>query len=253
MVCKSLNSGKGITPKLWGPLMWRILHCISWEWERRRLSHTMKERTQWAMYYVSFFTSLTCILPCKQCCTNYSNIIKKNRPTVNKFIQRNGLPHWVYEVHKESRQKHRKSSPSFAVISKRFKASSCNNIWNKDAWHAILLVVATFPLRKPSVRIFESYLTFFTLLAHFAPSSIQNNINTIAESMRFFGQHHTTRKQLVVISMRVLKDWNLQYDGTADSVISRLPKWRCVVKYRGVVPDYQTLCMYLDNLSTCSR
>lgn len=232
--------------------MWRLLHCVAWGWEHRRLAHKPVDRKAWAKRHVSMFTSLTCVLPCKKCCTNYADTIRSNRPTEYKTLQKNGLTRWLYQVHRTSRKKHNKSSPPFASVARKYKdGHRCQRIWSVDGWHAVLLTAATFPVSGGTTHDTRPYPTFYTHLSQFSPIPSQRRaFREIANTIH----HKTTRRELVRTVLRKLRSWNLMHDGTADSVLALLPHWRRYLsQQRRIQPDYIRLCMYLHQVSKAGR
>ena len=74
-----------LEPKLWGPLMWYLLHIVSYTYQLK-LSH----------YYPRFFQAISDILPCPHCQTHYDNHLEKYPPPLEN---QTALTEWVVDIH----------------------------------------------------------------------------------------------------------------------------------------------------------
>ena len=89
---KDYQSPDGMLTRVWGPSLWHILHCISFNYP---VCPTREEKEN----YKTFINSLQFVLPCRHCrenlpknfkSTNYGDHVFKNRTTFSK---------WVYRLH----------------------------------------------------------------------------------------------------------------------------------------------------------
>lgn len=86
----------GLQPHIWGPAMWKALHCVSFAYPT---DPTPKDKTA----YKTFFTSLGSTLPCEGCRVSYSEFIK-TKPTelTDKVLEsRANLTKWLYDIHEK--------------------------------------------------------------------------------------------------------------------------------------------------------
>lgn len=82
----------GFMTKVWGPPMWMIMHMITLNYTEKKKKETKK-----------FFESLTGVLPCKKCRSNYTKIIRNGplKLTDAVFKNRNTLSLWLFKVHNQ--------------------------------------------------------------------------------------------------------------------------------------------------------
>ena len=69
---KDFNSNDGMLTSVWGPVMWHMLHTISFNYP---VNPTEKDKKN----YYKFFKGLSNILPCGKCRDN----LKKNYKTLD--------------------------------------------------------------------------------------------------------------------------------------------------------------------------
>lgn len=94
------NDEFGLITKIWGPHLWKSLHCISFGYPKRP---TPDQKNG----YKLFFESLAYVLPCQYCRDSYSYFIK-SEPTIltdSVFDNRDNLTMWVYKLHQRVNQK----------------------------------------------------------------------------------------------------------------------------------------------------
>jgi len=87
-----MESLNGFQTNVWGPMMWTFLHMSTLNYNPSR----KKE-------YMIFFKSLSSILPCGACRTNYKNIITgkeyKTKLSNDKFKSRESISLWLFYLH----------------------------------------------------------------------------------------------------------------------------------------------------------
>lgn len=88
------NIHNGLLPRIWGPHMWKSLHCISFGYP---INPTPEQRDN----YKIFFEKLGYVLPCKHCADSYNNMVSNSiiKLTDDIFQSRDTLTKWVYELH----------------------------------------------------------------------------------------------------------------------------------------------------------
>lgn len=88
------NINNGLLPRIWGPHMWKALHCISF-------GYPISPSDEDKKYYKTLFEILGHVLPCRACGISYCNLIKdgKVKLTDDVFLDRNSLTKWLYDVH----------------------------------------------------------------------------------------------------------------------------------------------------------
>lgn len=88
------NINNGLLPRIWGPHMWKSLHCISFAYPYNPTDDDKKK-------YKAFFESLSYVIPCSSCGKSYKSFIENGstKLTDEVFISRNNLTKWVYDLH----------------------------------------------------------------------------------------------------------------------------------------------------------
>ena len=107
-----MSSQNGFVTSIWGPMMWSILHIISFNFP---VEPTEEQKDQ----YFTFFNTLKYVLPCGPCRQNLANTLKKeelylSRETV--FENRQTLSYWVYKLHCEVNELLDKDSPPYESV-----------------------------------------------------------------------------------------------------------------------------------------
>lgn len=94
------DNESGLITKIWGPHLWKSLHCISFGYPNKP-SEDQKKGCK------LFFQSLAYVLPCQYCRDSYSHFIT-SEPTIitdEIFENRDILSKWVYKLHQRVNQK----------------------------------------------------------------------------------------------------------------------------------------------------
>lgn len=114
----SNNDELGLVTKIWGPHLWKSLHCISFGFPK---NPTEDQKNG----YKLFFQSLAYVLPCQYCRESYSYFIK-SEPTIltdSVFDSRDDLTFWVYKLHQRVNNKlDMDYNVSFEQIVKRYES-----------------------------------------------------------------------------------------------------------------------------------
>ena len=89
-----MNNEYGLLPRIWGPHMWKSLHCISF-------NYPMHPTNEQKKIYKSFFELVGHVLPCKACGTSYNELVSsgENQITEEVFNNKNTLTKWLYNLH----------------------------------------------------------------------------------------------------------------------------------------------------------
>lgn len=90
----------GLLPRIWGPHMWKTLHCISF-------GYPINPSTEQQENYKKFFENLGNVLPCKYCSDSYNRIISDSKVRLDDeiFKTRDNLTQWVFDLHNMVNQK----------------------------------------------------------------------------------------------------------------------------------------------------
>lgn len=140
----------GVSTFVWGPLLWRILHTISFADPDHLRRH--------ADAVIAFLTSLKHILPCSYCRDSYTTYMDQ-LPALSTTIQNSGLSRWMYDLHNLVNAKLGiLNPPSFDLVEKRYMVRPVQ--WSPmDVWDLLALLGFNFTDSKR-----EAYATFWTHL-----------------------------------------------------------------------------------------
>ena len=88
------NINNGLLPRIWGPHMWKSLHCVSFAYPYTPNEDDKKN-------YKMFFESVSAVLPCRACGKSYKSFIENGstKLTDDVFESRENLTKWVYNLH----------------------------------------------------------------------------------------------------------------------------------------------------------
>jgi hypothetical protein len=89
---KDYNSKQGFITGAWGPLIWSMLHIMSFNYPNK----PTKEDKE---HYMSFVLSLKYVLPCGKCRENFSKNLEKIPLTMNDMRNREAFSRYVYSLH----------------------------------------------------------------------------------------------------------------------------------------------------------
>lgn len=94
-------SNNGFQTKVWGPLLWVVLHIITLNYPNNPTDNDKKQ-------YKRFFVSLGNVLPCKTCRESYKHFIREHPKTKLKwshFRNRCAISKWLFVLHNEVNKK----------------------------------------------------------------------------------------------------------------------------------------------------
>lgn len=108
-----MQSTQGFQTKVWGPVAWLFLHCVSLNYSPERKAD-----------YKRFFKSLAGVLPCGSCRRNYHSTITRHkslRLTEHVFDSRESLSFWLFLLHNYVRKCQTKGTPMYKNTKTDFK------------------------------------------------------------------------------------------------------------------------------------
>ena len=82
-----------MNPNVWGPVGWKFLHSITFNYPHRPTNAEMKST-------IDFFGSLGKMLPCTICQQHYENHLKQY-PIEDAVINRSSLVNWLINIHNQ--------------------------------------------------------------------------------------------------------------------------------------------------------
>ena len=88
------NKGNGLLPLIWGPHLWKILHCMTFAYP---INPTREDKEN----YKNFFIYLQYTIPCKSCGKSYGEFIKNGPLELTEEVLKNRetLTRWMYDLH----------------------------------------------------------------------------------------------------------------------------------------------------------
>lgn len=89
---KDYNSGDGFNTKIWGPIFWKSLHILSFNYP---INPTKKQKKA----YKSYILNLRIILPCKKCRDNLISNIKHQPLDDSIFNGREQFSRYIFNLH----------------------------------------------------------------------------------------------------------------------------------------------------------
>eukprot|EP01047_Picozoa_sp_COSAG01_P058519 COSAG01_NODE_6907_length_3444_cov_2.575187_1_plen_229_part_00 len=110
------DSNNGFLTKVWGPMLWTVLHIISFNYPVNPTEEQKK-------YYYNFVLGLQHVLPCGACRTNMPENLHKVPFTVEKSLRdRRAFSKWMYDFHNEvNRSLGKKTEQSFAEVQEMYE------------------------------------------------------------------------------------------------------------------------------------
>lgn len=117
------NSRDGFMTMVWGPMMWFILHTVSF-------NYPCKPTPEQKRHYQQYYESIQNILPCGACRKNLKNNIPMSGYGPHVYKNRATLSRWVYRLHCTVNRMLNKPSPPYDTVRtmyERFRAR-CNDV-----------------------------------------------------------------------------------------------------------------------------
>ena len=85
-------NNNGMLTSVWGPPLWHVLHCISFNYPNKP---TVKDKK----CYRQFVMNLKHVLPCKYCRNNLKKNLKRLPLTNNDLKNRTCFSKWMFKLH----------------------------------------------------------------------------------------------------------------------------------------------------------
>jgi hypothetical protein len=85
-------SNDGMLTSVWGPPLWHVLHCISFNYPNKP---SVKDKK----HYRNLITNLKHVLPCKYCRNNLKKNLKSLPLTNNDLKNRTCFSKWMFKLH----------------------------------------------------------------------------------------------------------------------------------------------------------
>jgi hypothetical protein len=103
--------------KVWGPLAWDFLHCITFNYPETVTDSVKKEQTK------AFFNSVGHVLPCKSCGDDFIKVISENKIDTH-LDSRDSLSRWFWNIHNLVNEKlgvPSCSTPTYEQVKKKYR------------------------------------------------------------------------------------------------------------------------------------
>jgi len=120
-------SNDGMLTSVWGPPLWHVLHCISFNYPNKPTSKDKK-------CYRQFVMNLKHVLPCKYCRDNLKKNLKSLPLTDNDLKNRTCFSKWIFRLHElVNTMLGKKSGLKYCDIRERYEhfRSRCTTKKNK--------------------------------------------------------------------------------------------------------------------------
>jgi len=112
---KDFENENGMLTSVWGPSLWHVLHCISFNYP---INPTKEDKKN----YANFIYSLQDVLPCRYCRINLPKNMKKLKFSYKIFRNRNTLSKWIYNLHREvNRMLGKKTLLTYCQVRERYE------------------------------------------------------------------------------------------------------------------------------------
>ena len=120
--------------KVWGPLAWDFLHCITFNYPEKVTDSVKKAQMK------AFFNSVGHVLPCKKCGDDFINVISQNKIDTH-LGSRDSLSRWLWNIHNLVNEKlgvPSCSTPTYEQVKKKYR--NCGNSRNTTKSNYVLLL-----------------------------------------------------------------------------------------------------------------
>jgi hypothetical protein len=112
---KDYNSKNGFITGSWGPLLWTILHIMSFNYPNKP---TLDDKE----HYMNFILSLKYVLPCGKCRENLTKNFEKLPLTLSDMKNRETFSRYIYNLHNVVNQMLDKYNPlTYQDVRDRFE------------------------------------------------------------------------------------------------------------------------------------
>tara|TARA_B110000908_G_C10144461_1_gene398363 strand:- start:414 stop:1052 length:639 start_codon:yes stop_codon:yes gene_type:complete len=119
-------SNDGMLTSVWGPPLWHVLHCISFNYPN---NPTVKDKK----YYRQFVMNLKNILPCKYCRDNLKKNFKRLPLKEKDLKNRTCFSKWIFKLHEVvNTMLGKKSGLKYCDIRERYEHFRSRCVTKKD-------------------------------------------------------------------------------------------------------------------------
>jgi hypothetical protein len=156
-----------ITPKIWGPMAWNLLHNIADHFPDE-LSHKLKE------IYINFIYNFEYFLPCDICIRHYRDYINHTKINIRK-LNKKYLQEYICNLHNNVNEIKGKKQYSFKECLKVQKRMN-----HKNFYTYINILLLYYKKKKISITKLNAIKQEFCYLAHIYPNE-QRQIKMLEE------------------------------------------------------------------------
>jgi len=112
---KNFKSNDGMLTSVWGPSLWHVLHCMSFNYP---IKPTVLQKKK----YRKFIENLEYVLPCGYCRKNLKANLKAVPLTKEVLKNRNNFSRWMYKLHEQvNKMLGKKSGLSYCDVRERYE------------------------------------------------------------------------------------------------------------------------------------
>lgn len=112
---KNFNSNDGMLTSVWGPSLWHVLHCMSFNYP---VDPTPMQKKK----YREFVENLEYVLPCGYCRKNLKGNFKSVPLTTDALKDRNNFSRWMYRFHEQvNKMLGKKSGLTYCDVRERYE------------------------------------------------------------------------------------------------------------------------------------
>lgn len=129
----NLSNDKGMSPSIWGPLVWRLIHGLAKIYDRDTLcecgtSDACRES------FLRFLLVLKAVLPCGECRKSYARFIDNSRDRIVRAFETSEVMVFAYDLHNMVNRKLGKPAfGPFELVQRR------SDVWDCEAMDSELL------------------------------------------------------------------------------------------------------------------
>jgi len=112
---KNYASNDGMLTSVWGPSLWHVLHCMSFNYPVHPTALQKKK-------YREFVENLEYVLPCGHCRKNLKGNFKAVPLNSQALKNRNNFSRWMYKLHEQvNKMLGKKSGLSYCDVRERYE------------------------------------------------------------------------------------------------------------------------------------
>jgi hypothetical protein len=195
------TEAEGLSPLIWGPLMWDMLHSIASTYPQ---TPSMLDKKR----YYTFVVSLAHVLPCPSCRNHFRKTLLGYNFDIAHLESRDKLMRLIFDLHNIVNERLKKPDYSteihYAYMVSRYETLKQGVdqgisplLWGPKLWFLIHAIASTYA-SSPAEIVKKRYYTFIISLAHVLPCltcrehfkkvllAVGFNINHLANRETFF-------------------------------------------------------------------